>query len=187
MNFGAPGPRASGLRCFVRAVPLLFACALALVAAGGCSDSNPTAPLASLLHPVPDIPLDELLAAPDSFLVDGIRLHVDAFVWRDFMPVKPSEAETGLQVVGILIAPDYDTFPAGMSPAYAWVIHDGEVWGVKLNGRADTYPANRYEAGAGPGPLWPVDDSVCVVLGIRDSTRVLHLARRSGETIHRTD
>ena len=78
-------------------------------------------------------------------------------------------------------------FPQGVSPAYAWVIHDGEVSGVKLNGRADTYPANRYEAGAGPGPLWPVDDSVCVVLGIRDSGRVLHLARRSGETIHRTD
>ena len=74
-----------------------------------------------------------------------------------------------------------------LRPKYVWVIHGGETWGAELQFEYVAAWAGYVEAYASGGPEWPPGDSVRTVIGIPDSTGIIHLLRCPDGTVLRLD
>ena len=144
----------------------------------GCNGS-PTAPA--------PLPVSELRAAPTVAIVAGAPLRLDPDLWRDFMPIAPSDGRPLIAVLRVTPADDA-AVPAQVHADAAWVVFGDQVWATRVaeeRPRKATAPA--YEVVARDGPKWGPGVSVDVVVRLRDGAGHAALLRAPGQRIHRTE
>jgi hypothetical protein len=121
--------------------------------------------------PPPSLTVVQLLAAPDSLVVDGMKISVQAFLDRDFMPFAPPEGRPLAAIVYLDGSPP-GTFPPSASDFYIWAIRDSsEVWSATMAFQGLQNGARIYLAQG--GPLWDPGILVDVVIGVRTSPTVV--------------
>jgi hypothetical protein len=161
-------------------------CAAILGALAGCGGDTNVA-TKPILHAVPAIPVETLLAAPEELKFGGVSFTVDATLTRDFMPISPPEGRP-LAAAVTVAANGVSEFPSDVVAAYLWAILGTDAWGawLKPTGSLQGDPATRTYA-AKDGPLWGPGIDVDVVVGLQTSGGTLHLVKIPGVPIDRTD
>ena len=149
-----------------------------------CSDSGvPVSPVP------PDISIDELLAVPDTVMVQSTTLTLSTAIWRDFMPFSPPDGKP-LIATAYVDAIDTVTFPSSIRADAIWIVYAGEVWKSFFTSEIpppNPLTPNRLERIARNGPKWGPDVYVDVVVRILDSQGNAHLVRAAHQWIGRTD
>jgi len=157
-----------------------FALLVAALAVAGCN--NPFEPDRGKSPPAPARSISTLLAAPDSLQIAGVGIRATAYVSRNFQPTDPdTRLAAGVQLI---TTPGYSIV---VRPKYVWVIRGGETWGAALQIDFVATDASYVQAHSFGGPEWPVEDSVRTIVGIPDSTGVIHLLRCPDGTVNRLD
>jgi len=151
----------------------MFALALCLVAA---SCQNPV---------TPSLPLDDLLAAPLVFEINGRQFKLETFVWRDLMPTVDPDGFR-LNAAVYLTAVDGQPFPDEIDSNRIWVINGEDVWETTYLGESrprDSAHLYQLEKVANGGPRWDVGAQVEVVVRVTVSTAARCLLRATEQTI----
>ncbi|WP_229068452.1 hypothetical protein [Actinoplanes sp. DH11] len=122
-------------------------------------------------------------AVPETVTVAGATVRIEAYLWRDFMPICPPDGQPLIASVRILAEPA--ALPATLRADRIVVVHGGEVWVAPL---VEEYPGSREAAGfqvvARNGPKWDPNVTVDVVVELRDEQR--YVVGASGVLIHET-
>jgi hypothetical protein len=159
---------------------------LALLAIGSlfllpaCSDdvSAPSEPT------IPTMTLAQLRSAPEMLDLAQQDYSLEAYLWRDFMPIAPSDGRP-LVAVARLASLDQEPIPGDVELVYLWVVNGNRVWSTTFSDGVET-PDNVIQRYAYNGPKWGPGISVDVVVGVKiDST--LRLVRAPAQPIYRTD
>jgi len=133
---------------------------------------------------MPVLTIDQLLASPDSLVVDGMPLTVSIYLYRDFFPISPPNGRPMTAFVTLDGSPP-GSWPASVSDVYIWVIRDSsEVWRttmpfVFLYGSAHAFQGT-------DGPLWDPGILVDVVIGVRSSPNKVSRAIFHSVTVTKT-
>lgn len=133
--------------------------------------------------------LKELLAAPDTVTVDGIKIVLETYLWRDFMPVSPPDGKP-MRAVMSLVPTHSDLLPPNIDARRIWVIFQNELWSTSLEsvGTGESgEPQSRLEKMATHGPKWGPGVEVTVVVEVMDEKGKSHLLKCDRQMIHRTD
>ena len=147
----------------------------------GCSRNPVSAP--------PDVPLNQLLASPDTITVDRTQLYLTTNLNRDFMPISPPDGKP-LVAQCLITSTDTTDITKSISADVVWIVYQGQVWKSWLStpvNPPDTKWPNCVAKVALNGPKWGPNVSVDVVvrvIGPKGSTRLL---RASEQWIGRTD
>ncbi len=129
----------------------------------------------------------ELTAAPTSIDCAGQKLKVEAFLWRDFMPIAPRDGKPLAAVVTLLSA-DLMPLPKGLAIDTVWVVHGKDVWESSVKEvRRDGGDATRLEVVVRNGPKWGPGVEVDVIAAVRDTQKPGQLVRAAKQRIQRTD
>ncbi|MGA9116968.1 MAG: hypothetical protein WB626_09360 [Bacteroidota bacterium] len=157
-----------------------------LMSLAGCSDAG--SPMPGDRIPIPDIAVADLLAVPETTQVDGRKLVLSTYLWRDFMPVSPPDGRP-LAAILHVDATDSLRLPAGLDADALWIVWTDRVWKSYCAGPTQGDPARPYglQRSASGGPRWGPHVSVDVIVRILDAGGGMHLLRASHQWIHRTD
>lgn len=156
-------------------ISLLFAVSLI-----GCSQNPVSAP--------PNIPISQLLASPNTIVVDGAYLHLTTSMWRSFQPISPPDG-TPLTAICYVEGTDTTRVPSTISADAVWIINDGQVWKSWFT---DELPPteevpNRIVKYARNGPKWGPQINVDVIVRVTDGQGHSQLLRASDQYIARLD
>lgn len=136
-----------------------------------------------------NIPVQELLAAPDTLILDDQPLVLRTYMWRDFQPISPSDGKPLIAIFWVYSA-DSTVIPENTTLDAAWLIHNDQIWGSYLTGEdpppSEDTPYQLYDV-LRDGPKWETGIEVDVVLRIRSAEGNNHLIRASNQHIGRTD
>lgn len=137
-----------------------------------------------------DIPIQELLAAPETLYIDNQPFLLRTYMWRDFQPISPPNGKPLIAIFWVYSA-DSTQIPEYLTANAAWIINEDKIWYTKLTGEAappsHLQPYELYEV-ARNGPKWGPDIEVDVVVQLqnnKDGSK--HLIRASNQFIGRTD
>lgn len=158
-----------------RCILLLIALKLA-----GCSDNGVSVP--------PDIPIGELLAAPDTILVEGKTLYLSTYLWRDFMPISPPDGHPLIAIIYVT-ATDTAQLPSSISADAVWIVYEQQVWKSWFTNEPippDQQRPNRIVKLARDGPKWGPGIYVSVIVRVIDSQGGTSLLRAPNQFINRT-
>ena len=144
----------------------------------GCSDNGVSVP--------PEISISELLAAPDTITVEGRRLTLSTYMWRDFMPISPPDGQPLLAILYITAA-DTAQLPSSISADAVWIVHNQEVWKSWLANDPSQQPRNRIAKMARDGPKWEPGIYVPVIVRVVNGQGKTFLLRADNQFIGRTD
>lgn len=146
----------------------------------GCSDDGVPVP--------PDIPVDQLLAVPDTVIVNARALYLTTYLWRDFQPISPPGGKPLIAVVQVT-ATDTARLPGSISVDALWITYGREVWKSWLANEPIGYPErpNRIVMVARDGPAWGPHVSVDVIVRVADGRGGAVLLRAPNQWISRTD
>jgi len=112
----------------------------------GCSTShNP--------GDIVQIDIDKLRGAPSEIKLDGIIYTLDAYLWRDSMPVTDSVKDKGLMASIKLKLSDNTPVPSALKILNIWILHKDEIWTPKPQ-RITQLNADVIEIYVSEGPLW---------------------------------
>lgn len=131
-----------------------------------------------------NIKLEELLASPEELTINNVELNVSTYLWRDFMPISPSDGKP-LNANVTIESKDGEQLPENLDTDAIWVIHGDEVWGTSYSDEKFENDPTKISKIARNGPKFGPDVSVTVV------TRILHgdstyLLRITGQEIYKT-
>lgn len=134
-----------------------------------CNDLGQTVP--------PQLPLGDLLAAPETLSIGGKSLVLSTSLWRSFMPIV-TQSSTGLAAVVYIQTTDSTAPPNSISSDVIWIVQGQEIWASFLRDTSPTRP-NVIAKFASNGPGWdgPVD-VIIRVLDNRGTYRLLRAANR---------
>lgn len=147
----------------------------------GCSDVGE-----HYAAPPPDIPIDQLLAAPETTMVNGRAVYLTTYLWRDFMPISPPEGKPLLGVV-FITAMDGLVFGNAISSDAVWVVYNQKVWKSWLTNASNGGRTNQLAKSFSDGPKWGPLVSVEVVVRLKDDQNNIYFLRASKQWIGRTD
>ena len=128
---------------------------------------------------------DLLHKASERIYIDNMSLTIDAFLWRDFMPVV-EEGGTGIYATITIVATNVSIFPDYLDSYRMWVINWGaeiwipeetpptEIWFAKLEDIG--IEQNSLKKRANYGPKW----DICIVLHL-----VIELVSLNGEKYYK--
>jgi hypothetical protein len=157
---------------------------LLILLIGGCSDLGEP-----VVAPPPDLLVDQLLAVPETTMVQGRQLYLSASMWRGFMPVSPPH---GSSLAGVVFITALDSLPiAGfLSSDAVWIVYQHQVWKSWFS--SQPYPMNELKENQfarifNNGPKWGPNVFVDVIARVLDTQGNLHLVRASNQWIGRTD
>ena len=128
-------------------------------------------------------------AVPETLSIDGSRLYLATYLWRDFQPVTPPDGDSLRANVRLLVAAGEPT-PENLAIDRFWVLSGKERWEAVPQGSAPLEePASSswlLDRTVGGGPKWGPGIAVDVVARITrgDST---WLVQAKGQPINRTD
>jgi hypothetical protein len=149
-----------------------------------CSDVGVEVPT-----PPPDIPIEQLLAVPETTLVDGHVFVLSTYLWRDFQPIAPPDGKPLIALAYIDVI-DTTRFPTTISSDALWIVWSNQVW--KTYFTQETPPQdppgfNRLARIAREGPKWGPHVYVDVVVRIFDAHHNPHFLRATQQWIGRAD
>jgi hypothetical protein len=136
----------------------------------------------------PDIPTEQLLGSPDTILVEGRKLWLSTFMWRDFMPISPPD---GKPLIAIMMINAVDTIPlqATITSDAVWIVYNNQVWSSwTATDTVAPYSPNTIVKIARDGPKWgPCLNCVNVIVRVFDSNGNKYLLRAPDQSIYRTE
>jgi hypothetical protein len=130
-----------------------------LVLSAACSNSFE--PAAS--EPTPA----DVLTAPFQLTFGGTTVALSASAWRDMMPGNGLDRR--LVVILTLSTSSKAPWPTSRTTGRAWIIHGAESWVTTPVQEEQTTLPTGFSVTARGGPLWPVGDSMDVVLELKDA------------------
>ena len=147
----------------------------------GCVDSGVTIP--------PDIPIDRLLAAPDTITVASRQLTLSTYMWRDFQHISPPGGKSLITIVYVT-AVDSAKLPVVIAVDAVWIVYNVQVWKAWLAPNQipiSEMKPNRLVKIAREGPQWGPHVYVDVIVRVADGSGGTHLLRAPRQWINRTD
>ncbi|MEW6702882.1 MAG: hypothetical protein AB1298_09200 [Bacteroidota bacterium] len=156
---------------------ILFSSFLVLFFAG-CTD-----PLSSPR----DIPINDLLSAPDTLELENQKIVMTTYMWRDFMPISPPNGKPLITIVYIETT-DSSVISPSISADAIYIINRTEIWKSYFS---DEQPAGeskpfRIARIARDGPKWGPGIYVDVVVQLKVN-RTIYLLKATRQYIGRTD
>jgi hypothetical protein len=151
------------------------------LALASCSDKGVSVP--------PEIPIEQLLAAPDTLVIDSSAIILNTYMYRDFMPISPPDGKPLIAIVDIA-KPDSSNLPAGLSADAIWIINGQQIWKSWFSNEqppADWIRPNLLKRVARKGPKWGPDIYVDTVVRVIGPNGEKYLLRAQHQYIGRTD
>jgi hypothetical protein len=154
---------------------------VSLIGAGGCR--------ADLVRPEPVAePVIEPFSAPLSVTIEGQRVVLVPYLYRDFQPIAPPD---GRPLIAVLRVQSADGTPLATTTfrVDAALVHEGSsVWIASVGEERLASPSPvYYEVVARDGPKWAPGTSVDVVVRIRERSGAIQHLRATGQLIQRTE
>ena len=130
----------------------------------------------------PQVPLRDLLSAPETVSVAGKPLILTTELQRDFMPSVPP---TGSQLFGVVYVQTTDSTqpPNSASADVVWVVYRQQIWASYLLDSPLSRP-NAIVKHVSNGPEW--DGPVDVIVRLSSSSITNQLLRASNQAINKT-
>jgi hypothetical protein len=150
---------------------------IVLLISSGCKDLGEDVALVP-----PDIPVNILLAAPETVVVDGATLTLSTYLWHDFMP-GPADRDTGLTSLVYVQMADSTKIPASIAADAVWIVNGQQVWKSFLTD-ANEPTTKRLCKIANHGPAWYIP--VYVIVRVFGSNGEPHMLRASHQSIYVT-
>jgi hypothetical protein len=112
--------------------------------------------------------------ASETLTIGSNSFALEAFLWRDFMPILELEdAINGRGMISInwLIEQNSKDIPANITMVKQYVIYDGQVWEAEYENEspAPSLPAYKLERISRNGPKWGPNIFVDVIVEVSDS------------------
>lgn len=114
--------------------------------------------------------LPRVMDAPQTTVVDGIELSVEAFVWRDFQPSIP-ESGNGMMSSVTLESVNGETISGRFKITQQFVVHtrNNSIWipdmSASDSSRNDATTRHKISRN---GPLWETGTKILVGISIKD-------------------
>ena len=146
----------------------------------GCSDKDIVAPS--------DIPIKELLSAPDTIMVENRQMTLSTYMWRDFMPGE-NAGGSALIAIAYITAIDTAKLQIPITVDAIWVVYLDKAWHSPFSNEETPDPerrVNRIVKVAREGPKWGPNVFVDVIVRVIDSKGVIRLLRASKQYIGMT-
>ena len=142
----------------------------------------------------PAVPRAALRDAPRSIRIDGVALHLEAEVWRDFMPgwVVPSDTQAEepdvpgkpMTVELRVVAQNGLRIPQKLRVDVAWVMMRQRIWQSQPAEEKPRDPAaHEVAVTIRNGPKWPPQARVDIVVRIVDGNGATQLLASRGQKI----
>jgi hypothetical protein len=141
----------------------------------------------------PAVPRAALRNAPQSIRIDGVALHLEAEVWRDFMPGwVPSDTQSeepnvpGKPMTAELrvVARNGLQIPQKLRVEVAWVMLRQQIWQSQPAEEQPRDPAaHEVAVTIRNGPKWPPQARVDIVVRIVDGNGATYLLASRGQKI----
>jgi hypothetical protein len=124
--------------------------------------------------------------------MDGIEYRLEAFIWRDFMPIcersgRPMIASLKIKTIGS------SQFPIDVTADLAWFIlgtgEQAQIWEtpiVEEGSRQSDIGCNYIKVMARNGPKWEPHVNIEVVVQLRNSKEQTVLLQAKHQKIHMT-
>lgn len=164
---------------------LFFAFSLLFLSA--CDNEEKAIPLDGNVVLDQEMAIQLTNSSAELLTIDGKQYVLDAYLWRDFMPISPPN---GRQLISInwLSTVDHSPIPANIQMIKQYVINGNYVWIANYFDDA-TYPEEfKMERVSRYGPKWGPDVTVLVVSVLKNrDTNSIHLIKVKNVTIGRTD
>lgn len=136
----------------------------------------------------PDIPIETLLAAPDTMNIENQSIVLTTYLWRDFQPISPPNGKPLIALVYIE-TPDSSDIPVLLDPNAIYIVYNNQVWKSFFSTEErppDELKPYKITKIARDGPKWGPNVYVDVIVRILDGDKV-YLLRASEQYIGRTD
>jgi hypothetical protein len=136
----------------------------------------------------PDIPIETLLAAPDTLNIEDQSIVLTTYLWRDFQPISPPNGKPLIALVYIE-TPDNSDIPVPLDPNAIYIVYNNQVWKSFFSTEErppDELKPFRITKIARDGPKWGPNVYVDVIVRILDGDKV-YLLKASEQYIGRTD
>ena len=132
------------------------------------------------------IPVTKLQAAPTQISIAGRSYKIEAFVWRDFMPISPPDGKPMIANIK-LVAEDGNSVPSNLIPDKLWVIKtdDQQVWEINFTD-PPRLSGGTVEIVARNGPKWEPGTDIDVVVQLSDGGNKTYLLRSPSQKVQRT-
>ncbi|MGA2784859.1 MAG: hypothetical protein ABSF09_09210 [Candidatus Bathyarchaeia archaeon] len=147
----------------------------------GCSDNVVSVP--------PDIPINQLLASPDTIRIGTRQLYLSTYMWRDFQPISPPD---GKPLIAIIYVTGIDTaqLPGSISTDAVWIVYNNQVWKSWYSNESippDELRPNRIVKIARNGPTWGPNVYVDVIVRVHDVNGATLMLRAPNQWINRVE
>ena len=127
--------------------------------------------------------------AVETLTIGSNSFVLDAYLWRDFMPVSPKNGQPMISI-NWLVCTNSIKIPDNISMVKQYVIYNDEVWEGNYENEAPTpsLPEYKLERISRNGPKWGPNIYVDVISQIRDSkTNKDYYIERKSVYVARTD
>lgn len=136
----------------------------------------------------PDIPIETLLAAPDTLKIENQRFVLSTVLWRDFQPVSPPDGKP-LIALAYIQTTDSSTISSSIDADAIYIVYNNQVWKSFFSNEILTPDDLRpYRIGriAREGPKWGPDVYVDVIVRTKAGDQD-YLLKAGRQYIDRTD
>jgi hypothetical protein len=162
-------------RAFARVLAGIISVAVAFVM--GCEDLGVKVP--------PDLPVETLLAIPETLIVQNRTLTLSTNLWRDLMPSTDGDHSHLIALVYVETT-ESTQLPGGVTADAVWIVSGKEVWKSFFSDEPrppDERKPYRLSAIARGGPRW--DGYVDVIVRVFDGQGKAYLLRAAQQSIAR--
>src|SRR3970040_2496548 len=73
-----------------------------------------------------EIPIEDLLSAPDIIDIEGEKIILNTYLWRDFMPVSPPDGKPLIALI-MIESVDFSDISGFIKPEAVYVVNGNEV------------------------------------------------------------
>jgi hypothetical protein len=123
----------------------------------------------------------------DTIMISTHRYILDAYLWRDFMPISPPDGQP-LSSINWLIDIDTLDIPLNIDLKEQYVIYNDSIWIADYEDEIHTTPSYKIEKISRNGPKWGPKIYVDIVSKIHDSnTNTDYFLKLKNIYIKRTD
>jgi hypothetical protein len=156
-------------------------CGLGLLLVG-CLDSGDDANCRNLSL----IPPPSLEQVPETLVVDDLRLVLECFLWRDFMPISPPDGRPLMATIR-LVELDSLPLPENLDLEHLWVLNGEQFWSTAFEDEPrPPLPPFEIERVARCGPKWGPGE-VDVAVSVRHGSLEALYVKALGLPILRTE
>jgi len=126
--------------------------------------------------------------AVDTLVIGSNSFKLDAYLWRDFMPISPADGKPMISI-NWLVSTDLAKIPENISMVKQYVFYEDKIWVADYENEAPapSLPEYKLERISRNGPKWGPNIYVDVISKIYDSkTNKYYYIKRKGVYVVRT-